>query len=103
MPIWAIDPIERWPQVTLESWAVLEVPLKGIDQPWTRHLVGYAIEDRQGQVSSPVIQFDPKLGPVRDQTWPRLPIVPTPQFERECSLRLATLEGPCPSHPRSGT
>jgi hypothetical protein len=62
MPIWAIDPIERRPQVTLESWAVFEVPLNGIDQPWTRHLVGYALEDRQGQVSSPVIQFDPNSG-----------------------------------------
>ena len=62
MPFWAIDPIERRPQVTLESWAVFEVPLNGSDQPWTRHLVGYALEDRQGQVSSPVIQFDPISG-----------------------------------------
>jgi hypothetical protein len=38
---------------------VFEVPLNGGDGLWTRHLVGYALEDRQGQVSSPVIRFDP--------------------------------------------
>ena len=62
MPIWAIDPIETRPQVTLRSWAVFEVPLDGLDQPWTRHLAGFALEDRQGQVSSPVTRFDPVLG-----------------------------------------
>lgn len=62
MSIWAIDPIEVRPQVTLQSWSVFEVPLQGIDQPWTRHFVGYALEDRQGQVSSPVVRFDPVSG-----------------------------------------
>ena len=62
VPIWAIGPIEDRPQVALESWAVFEVPLNGVDQPWTRHLAGFAVEDRQGQVSSPVTRFDPVSG-----------------------------------------
>lgn len=45
--------------MTLESWAVFEVPLHGLEQPWTRHLAGYSLEDNQGQVCSPVQSFDP--------------------------------------------
>jgi hypothetical protein len=59
MPVWEIASIQRRPQVTLIDWSVYEVPLLGPDKPWTRHLVGWACEDRQGQVSSPVQSFDP--------------------------------------------
>lgn len=62
MPVWNIAPIEDRPHVTLESWAVFEVPLNGLDQPWTRHLAGYSCEDGQGQVCSPVEAFDPASG-----------------------------------------
>lgn len=60
MPVWSIDSIEDRPDVTLRDWAVFEVPLHGPDQPWTRHLAGWSCEDQQGQVCSPVEQFDPQ-------------------------------------------
>lgn len=62
MPVWAIAAVNQRPQVTLTDWALFEVPLNGPDEVWTRHLVGYAREDRQGQVSSPVQVFDPASG-----------------------------------------
>jgi hypothetical protein len=62
MTVWTIAPVELRPDVTLESWAVFEVPLNGPDQPWTRHLAGYSLEDGQGQVCSAVESFDPATG-----------------------------------------
>lgn len=62
MPVWSIDSIEDRPDVTLRDWAVFEVPLHGPGQPWTRHLAGWSCEDQQGQVCSPVQQFDPRTG-----------------------------------------
>lgn len=62
MPVWPIAPVGLRPDVTLESWAVFEVPLNGLDQPWTRHLAGYCLEAGQGQVCSPVESFDPVTG-----------------------------------------
>lgn len=59
MPVWSISPVKDRPDVTLTDWAVFEVPLNGPDQPWTRHLAGWSCEDSQGQVCSPVQQFDP--------------------------------------------
>lgn len=59
MSVRSIAPVELRADVTLESWAVFEVPLNGLDQPWTRHLAGYSLEDGQGEVCSPVESFDP--------------------------------------------
>jgi hypothetical protein len=68
MPVWKISSIEDRPQVTLEEWAVFEVPLNGPDQPLTRHLAGRSCEDCQGQVSSPVLAFDPNSGAFRTRS-----------------------------------
>jgi hypothetical protein len=62
MTVWAIRPITERPQVTLQDWAAFEVPLNGPGEQWTRHLVGWACEDGQGQVCSAVQQFDPATG-----------------------------------------
>jgi hypothetical protein len=62
MTVWSIDSIKDRPSVTLSEWAVFEVPLNGSDQPWTRHLAGWACENQQGQVCSAVQQFDPHTG-----------------------------------------
>jgi hypothetical protein len=62
MAVWQIDSIQDRPEVTLRDWAVFEVPLNGLDQPWTRHFAGWSCEDRQGQVCSPVVAFDPQTG-----------------------------------------
>jgi hypothetical protein len=59
MTVWSIEPVEDRPDVTLRDWAVFEVPLRGSDQPWTRHLAGWSCEDQQGQVCSAVQHFDP--------------------------------------------
>lgn len=59
MPVWNIQPIEDRPEVTLSEWAVFEVPLNGVDEPWTRHLAGWSCKDGHGQVCSPVESFDP--------------------------------------------
>ena len=48
MPVWNIQSIEQ-----TEGWSVREVPLRGLDNSWTRHLIGYSREYRQGQVNSP--------------------------------------------------
>lgn len=58
MPVWPVQPINERPSITLEDWSVYEVYLDGDDQPRTRHLVGYSLEDRPGQVSSAVERFD---------------------------------------------
>jgi hypothetical protein len=62
MTVWNIDSIEKRANVTLTDWAVYEVPLKGSDQPWTRHFAGWSCEDGQGQVCSAIKQFDPATG-----------------------------------------
>lgn len=56
---WRIGRVEQEPTKTLDAWMVLEVPLDGHGQPWTRHLVGFRLEGTKGQVSSPVEVFDP--------------------------------------------
>jgi hypothetical protein len=58
MPIWSIESVSETPEVILDSWRVFDVPLDGPDQPWTRHFVGDARGERQGQVSSAVEKFD---------------------------------------------
>jgi hypothetical protein len=53
MSVWPIAPVEDEPSTTLLRWKV-----------WTcwpgeeRHLVGWAVEDREGRVSSAVLEFD---------------------------------------------
>ena len=49
---------EQEPIVELTHWSVYEVPLYGIDAPWTRHFVGYAEEMGLAQVSSAILMFD---------------------------------------------
>jgi hypothetical protein len=56
---WRIERIEQLPTGTLDAWMVLEVPLDGPEQPWTRHLIGLNLEGCKVQVSSPVEAFDP--------------------------------------------
>lgn len=62
MAVWQIDPVDDRPDVTLLGWAAFEVPLNGLDMPWTRHLAGWSCEDHQGQVCSAVQRFDPLTG-----------------------------------------
>jgi len=57
MPIWRIKPIAESPEIILDNWTIFEVstPL------WpgkTRHFVGYNHRDREGRVSSAIVEFD---------------------------------------------
>lgn len=52
MNVWTIASVEDEPETTLTNWQVLELP------NGDRHLVGYAVEDREGRVSSSVQAFD---------------------------------------------
>jgi hypothetical protein len=57
MPIWRVKPIAESPEIILDNWTIFEVstPL------WagkTRHFVGYNVGDREGRVSSAIVEFD---------------------------------------------
>ena len=49
---------EQEPIVELTHWSVYEVPLYGMDAPWTRHFIGFAPELGLAQVSSAILMFD---------------------------------------------
>lgn len=53
---------EQEPIVELTHWSVYEVPLYGVDAPWTRHFVGYARELGLAQVSPAILMFDREHG-----------------------------------------
>jgi hypothetical protein len=59
MPVWSVAPISARPSVTLTHWLVFEVTDPDEAEPRTRHLAGWSVDDRQGQVSSPIRAFDP--------------------------------------------
>jgi hypothetical protein len=53
VPIWITAPVARQPQLTLVRWSVAELLSSG-----DRHLVGFAVENREGRVSTAVQTFD---------------------------------------------
>ena len=44
MPVWSTIPVNGQPELTLERWSIYELP------DGDRHLVGWAIENREGRV-----------------------------------------------------
>ena len=58
MPVWKASSIEERPSVTLTQWQVFEVRGIAEDNFSTVHFVGYNIEEQEGRVSSPVVEFD---------------------------------------------
>lgn len=52
MPVWETIPVTDQPTLTLERWSIYELA------DGDRHLVGWAIENREGRVSSRIEQFD---------------------------------------------
>lgn len=54
MPVWTTIPVTDQPELTLERWSIYELP------DGDRHFVGWAIENREGRVSSRIDQFDVK-------------------------------------------
>jgi len=47
------------PHIVLTKWSVYETPIRGEDEPWTRHIVGYSKEHGAGQASAAIVAFDP--------------------------------------------
>lgn len=60
MAPWTIGRIEGETQKSLEAWTVFDVPSRGASGLWTRHFIGFVRESGKGQVSSPVMVFDPE-------------------------------------------
>lgn len=56
--VWASAPVSERPEVVLTSWRIYEVALPG-GTKCTRHFVGYNTYEREGRVSSAIVQFDP--------------------------------------------
>jgi hypothetical protein len=55
--VWACAPVSERPKLVLTDWRVYSVPLPGRTE-CTRHFVGYNATDREGRVSSAIVQFD---------------------------------------------
>lgn len=57
MSIWPIPPVAEQPDTTLECWRAYEVKVASFEAP-TRHLVGYAVHEREGRVTSAIAEID---------------------------------------------
>ena len=58
MPIWITTPVDRVPHIKLASWGIYEVTSNAWPEK-TRHFVGYNMTEREGRVSSSIVEFDP--------------------------------------------
>ncbi|MDD5336204.1 MAG: hypothetical protein PHS32_20910 [Rhodoferax sp.] len=56
--VWSCAPVSERPELVLTDWRVFEVLLPG-SAVRTRHFAGYNARDREGRVSSAIVQFDP--------------------------------------------
>ena len=52
MPVWKVPAVDAQSLLTLRDWTVLEL------SPGTRHVVGHCVENREGRVSTAVVDFD---------------------------------------------
>lgn len=57
--VWSVAPIDDEPEIVLSNWTVFEVTSELWSES-TRHFVGYNNLDREGRVSSAIVQFDPE-------------------------------------------
>jgi hypothetical protein len=59
MSIWKTTPVEQVPHITMRNWKIYEVSSESWPEK-TRHFVGYNITEREGRVSSSIVEFDSK-------------------------------------------
>lgn len=59
MSIWITTPVEQVPHIKLASWGIYEVS-SNMRPEKTRHFVGWNLTEREGRVSSSIVEFDPK-------------------------------------------
>jgi len=57
MPVWSLPLVEEQPEATLDSWRAFEVQIERKPAP-TLHLAGYAVEAREGRVTSAIVDID---------------------------------------------
>lgn len=58
MSIWRATSIKQTPEIELASWRIYEVESELLSKK-TRHFVGYNLTEREGRVSSAIVEFDP--------------------------------------------
>ena len=59
MSIWKTTSIYETPEVKLSDWKIYEVESESSPKK-TKHFVGYNLTEREGRVSSHIVEFDPK-------------------------------------------
>ena len=52
MPIYKTTPIDEVPTLSVRSWRLIQTELGEV------HVVGYNVTEREGRVSSPILEFD---------------------------------------------
>lgn len=57
MPVWKTTSVEETPELHLASWKIFEVSSEFWTEK-TRHFVGYNLTEREGRVSSSIVEFD---------------------------------------------
>lgn len=116
---WALTTISELANCTLDAWSVFEVPFEGHGRVWTRHFVGFRREGCRGQVSSPVLEFDPAsrrgrtrsgrvyelaggsgINPDAMAVWGLWKAAKALGVERDVTAEVEGLLGPAPSAPR---
>lgn len=65
---WPIGPVTTDAATQLTNWRAFQVRMPALGGAESLHLVGYALQQREGRVSSPVIEFDPKTAMARTKS-----------------------------------
>mgnify|MGYP005756056839 CR=1 FL=1 len=65
---WPIGPVTTDAATQLTDWRAFQVRMPALGGAESRHLVGYAVLHREGRVSSPVVDFDPKTSMARTRS-----------------------------------
>lgn len=52
MPTWRTTPVDAVPTLSVRSWRLIRTELGEV------HVVGYNLTEREGRVSSPILEFD---------------------------------------------
>jgi hypothetical protein len=53
--VWKVPPVEMVPRIILYSWSIRECTVNHMQ---SRHFVGYNLAEREGRVSSLIVEFD---------------------------------------------
>jgi hypothetical protein len=82
MPIWKTIPVDDQPELILDQWRVFEL------SDGTRHFNGYVEANREGRVSSPILEFDPATLRGRTRSGRVYQLAGNPGFNRDADYVL---------------